>query len=57
MVTERQRGAQSALFTRMSDADEAAPAVDFADGADERRRVVDRLRERWGLVRQLSEFG
>lgn len=56
MVTERQRGAQVALFSSLREARDAAPTAE-SDGADERRRVVDRLRERWALVQQLGEAG
>jgi hypothetical protein len=60
MVTERQRGAQAALFSSSSEAGfsgSTGQTAELADGADERRRVVDRLRRRWALVRQRSEAG
>lgn len=59
MVTERQRDAQAALFNRVVEmqAAEGAPAAEAVDWAEERRRVLERLRERWASVRQLGELG
>lgn len=56
MVTERQRGAQAALFSSVRDLHDATPSGEHAEAVDERRHLVDRLRERWSLVQQLGEY-